>query len=226
MNGNEIVINHKLTAEDNAALLFNLLIDTVPASVSKILTERLSAWWSGAPIVEKRPGGRPRKNAASENPKVPYVNWSELLPLLPTRFTAIDVHNLPQCTNKLASEIYAGILRWVSKKQVKKVDRGVYEKLSSSSNDNQGNGSLPRPLLKSKSISQSRHHRDEYVALMREILEEGDLTVEDLSDRIDRKWGAGASYGMFQFRTAANAKIYTSNGRKWWGLNKNNAHAA
>jgi hypothetical protein len=56
------------------------------------------------------------------------VNWAEVLPQLPKRFTASDVREIREVSVKRASEIFAGITRWIEAGLVKRKDRGQYER--------------------------------------------------------------------------------------------------
>ena len=57
------------------------------------------------------------------------INWSKVLEQMPERFKAGDVRKVRAVQNKRASEIFAGITRWIEAGSIKRKARGLYEKV-------------------------------------------------------------------------------------------------
>jgi hypothetical protein len=57
------------------------------------------------------------------------TDWGAILVKLPKQFKAADIRKAPQISRKRPSEIFAAITRWINAKQVKRKDRGVYERM-------------------------------------------------------------------------------------------------
>lgn len=58
------------------------------------------------------------------------TDWSAVLAKLPKQFKATDIRKAPGMSEKRASEIFAGITRWINAKQVKRKERGEYERVA------------------------------------------------------------------------------------------------
>jgi hypothetical protein len=58
------------------------------------------------------------------------INWRTVLERLPKQFKASDVHGIRGMKDKLASEIFAAVTRWIDAGMVKRKDRGLYERAS------------------------------------------------------------------------------------------------
>ena len=57
------------------------------------------------------------------------VNWGAVLEQMPRVFKAADVRKVRSVKDKRSSEIFAGISRWVEAGEVKRKDRGLYERV-------------------------------------------------------------------------------------------------
>jgi hypothetical protein len=57
------------------------------------------------------------------------INWRALLANLPEQFKASDVRSMRGLKNRRASEIFAGITRWMDAGLVKRKSRGVYARV-------------------------------------------------------------------------------------------------
>jgi hypothetical protein len=57
------------------------------------------------------------------------INWSAVLEQLPKQFKAGDIHKLRGLKEKLSSEIFAAITRWIEAGDVKRKERGLYERV-------------------------------------------------------------------------------------------------
>jgi hypothetical protein len=58
------------------------------------------------------------------------INWRTLLANLPEQFKASDVRSLRGLKSRRASQIFAGITRWMDAGLVKRKSRGLYERTS------------------------------------------------------------------------------------------------
>lgn len=57
------------------------------------------------------------------------VNWVTVLEQMPKQFKAADVRKIRAVKDKRSSEIFAGISRWVEAGEVKRKERGLYERV-------------------------------------------------------------------------------------------------
>lgn len=58
------------------------------------------------------------------------VNWQQVLVKLPKEFGTADLREIEALRYKRPSEIYAGISRWTEAGLVKRMKRGVYQRLA------------------------------------------------------------------------------------------------
>ncbi len=73
---------------------------------------------NGAPAAAR---GRTRKGGR--------VNWGSVLERMPKQFKAAHVRSIRGLKGKRSSEIFAAITRWIEAGNVKRRDRGVYERV-------------------------------------------------------------------------------------------------
>lgn len=80
-------------------------------------------------LVATRRGGRVAgaRRARSGGKR---VKWDEVLAFLPKRFGVQDVMKHPGAAAKGRAQVYPALNRWESTKRVKRVGKGVYEKLA------------------------------------------------------------------------------------------------
>ena len=57
------------------------------------------------------------------------INWGDVLNKLPKQFKASDIRAVRGLREKRSSEIFAAITRWIEGGNVKRRDRGMYERL-------------------------------------------------------------------------------------------------
>jgi hypothetical protein len=57
------------------------------------------------------------------------VNWGTVLEQMPNNFRAADIGMVRSVKGKRSSEIFAGISRWVKAGEVKRKERGLYERV-------------------------------------------------------------------------------------------------
>jgi hypothetical protein len=57
------------------------------------------------------------------------TDWGAVLAKLPKQFKAADIRKAPGMSERRSGEIFAGITRWIEAKQVKRKERGVYERV-------------------------------------------------------------------------------------------------
>jgi hypothetical protein len=57
------------------------------------------------------------------------TDWRVVLEQLPTEFKASDVRKVRGMGEKVSSEIFGAITRWINTKAVKRKDRGIYQRL-------------------------------------------------------------------------------------------------
>ncbi len=60
------------------------------------------------------------------------INWGTVLEQLPKQFKASQIRAVRGLKNKRASEIFAGITRWMEAGAVKRKERGLYERVPQS----------------------------------------------------------------------------------------------
>lgn len=83
---------------------------------------------SGGRTVATRGPGRPRAVAAARSGGK-RVKWDEVLAFLPKRFGVEDVMRHPGAAAKGRAQVYPALNRWETTKRVRRVGKGVYEKL-------------------------------------------------------------------------------------------------
>jgi hypothetical protein len=90
---------------------------------------RLDSMFDGTADSWGRSAGRGghRTPAASGGRR---TDWGAVLAKLPKQFKAADVRKAPGMSDKRYGDIFAGITRWIEAKQVKRKDRGTYERVS------------------------------------------------------------------------------------------------
>jgi len=88
-------------------------------------------------VVAARRGGRVAgvRRARSGGKR---VKWDEVLAFLPRRFGVQDVMKHPGAAAKGRAQVYPALNRWESTKRVKRVGKGVYEKLGAGSDASPG----------------------------------------------------------------------------------------
>ena len=57
------------------------------------------------------------------------TDWRVVLEQLPTEFKASDVRKVRGMGEKVSSEIFGAITRWINTKAVKRKDRGIYQRV-------------------------------------------------------------------------------------------------
>ena len=60
------------------------------------------------------------------------INWGTVLEQMPKQFKAGDIHKVRGLKNKRSSEIFAAITRWTEAGNVKRKERGLYERVQQS----------------------------------------------------------------------------------------------
>ena len=70
-----------------------------------------------------------RRTARGRTRKGGRVNWGSVLERMPKQFKAAHVRSIRGLKGKRSSEIFAAITRWIEAGNVKRRDRGVYERV-------------------------------------------------------------------------------------------------
>jgi len=81
-------------------------------------------------------GGAARMRGAALSRTGRRINWRAVLERLPNEFKASQVRSVPGVENKLSSEIYAGITRWIDAGLIRRKDRGVCQRASKTAPSN------------------------------------------------------------------------------------------
>ncbi len=58
------------------------------------------------------------------------INWGEVLAQLPKEFRVSDARKVRRVSQKPSSEIFSAITRWIEAGQVKRKDRGLYQRVA------------------------------------------------------------------------------------------------
>jgi hypothetical protein len=82
-------------------------------------------------VVTRGPGRRP--GAAPGRSGGKRVKWDDVLAFLPKRFGVEDVMKHPGAAAKGRAQVYPALNRWETTKRVRRVGKGVYEKLGGDS---------------------------------------------------------------------------------------------
>lgn len=81
-----------------------------------------------------RPPGRPVGSGRGKS-KGARVSWDEVLASVPKRFGVPDVMKHPGAAAKGRAQVYPALNRWEATKRIKRVGKGVYEKVGGGASD-------------------------------------------------------------------------------------------
>ncbi len=79
---------------------------------------------AGLPVKANN-GRRPSR----PSPKKTRINWAGVLAQLPKEFRVSDARKVRTVSHKPSSEIFSAITRWIEAGQVKRKDRGRYQRV-------------------------------------------------------------------------------------------------